>query len=94
MRFGVAGWVGRTRGVWVALVALPLAASLLGACGLTGAPGSANGQVIPVVAAENFWGSVAAQVGGARVEVLRASDGRVAVIGQTDDTGREPHGTY
>ncbi len=45
-----------------------LGASLLSACGLSSQP-STGGQVIQVVAAENFWGSIAAQVGGAHVRV-------------------------
>src|SRR5215469_3613251 len=47
---------------------LPLAAALAG-CGLTTTPASGGGQVIHVVAAENFWGSITSQVGGGRVEV-------------------------
>jgi zinc/manganese transport system substrate-binding protein len=43
-------------------------AVLTAACGLSGG-GSASGKV-EVVAAENFWGSVAAQVGGDKVHVV------------------------
>jgi zinc/manganese transport system substrate-binding protein len=49
---------------------LPLALAallLLGACGVTGPPAS-TGKV-EVVAAENFWGSIASQAGGDRVHV-------------------------
>ncbi|MGZ4613093.1 MAG: metal ABC transporter solute-binding protein, Zn/Mn family [Kineosporiaceae bacterium] len=35
----------------------------------TGAAGGAQSRVIRVVAAENFWGSIAAQLGGAHVQV-------------------------
>jgi zinc/manganese transport system substrate-binding protein len=38
-------------------------------CGLTPTSASGGGQTIQVVAAENFWGSIASQVGGSRVEV-------------------------
>jgi zinc/manganese transport system substrate-binding protein len=38
-------------------------------CGLTTTPVSGGGQAIQVVAAENFWGSIGSQVGGARVQV-------------------------
>jgi zinc/manganese transport system substrate-binding protein len=41
---------------------------LAGACGLSGGTASSSGKV-EVVAAENFWGSIAAQVGGDRVDV-------------------------
>jgi zinc/manganese transport system substrate-binding protein len=45
---------------------------LLAACGTTAqiaTPGSSSGQTIEVVAAENFWGSIASQVGGSHVHV-------------------------
>ncbi|HSP10708.1 MAG TPA: zinc ABC transporter substrate-binding protein [Candidatus Dormibacteraeota bacterium] len=50
---------------WATLVVLVLAAGLV-ACGGVGAVPSG---VINVVAAENFWGSIAAQLGGTRVSV-------------------------
>ncbi len=50
------------------VAALLLGATLLGACGLP-SQSTSGGQVIQVVAAENFWGSIAAQVGGAHVQV-------------------------
>jgi zinc/manganese transport system substrate-binding protein len=40
----------------------------LSSCGLTSTPQASNGK-LEVVAAENFWGGIAAQVGGARVDV-------------------------
>jgi zinc/manganese transport system substrate-binding protein len=43
-----------------------------------GAPGSATGRPIRVVAAENVWGSIAAQVGGARVQVTSLVDNPAA----------------
>ena len=51
---------------------LPIAAALalaatVGGCG-QGAPADTSGK-LQVVAAENFWGSIAAQLGGDRVEV-------------------------
>jgi zinc/manganese transport system substrate-binding protein len=48
-------------------VALALVTTLLGACG-SGA-GSATSGKLQVAAAENFWGSIAAQLGGDRVSV-------------------------
>lgn len=46
-------------------------AVVLGGCGLSSQPsgGSSSGGPIAVVAAENFWGSIAAQVGGNQVKV-------------------------
>jgi len=51
----------------VASVAAAIAASALAACGpaASGAPG----RVVSVVAAENFWGSLASQLGGAHASV-------------------------
>jgi zinc/manganese transport system substrate-binding protein len=49
-------------------VLLSLALPLLAGCGLSSQPDS-GGQVIQVVAAENSWGSIAAQVGDAHVQV-------------------------
>src|SRR4051812_16754180 len=71
------GHVSRTRGRWtfplVAGVATVVLAGLLVGCA-TGSPmnqpnGSTGTKKIAVVAAENFWGSIAAQVGGDRVSV-------------------------
>jgi zinc/manganese transport system substrate-binding protein len=45
-----------------------LSLSALSACGL-GAPSSAGGGTIQVVAGENFWGSIASQLGGSHVAV-------------------------
>jgi zinc/manganese transport system substrate-binding protein len=51
------------------LVAAVVALAFLAACG--GAPSSgAGGSVLRVVAAENFWGSIAAQIGGSHANVL------------------------
>jgi zinc/manganese transport system substrate-binding protein len=57
---------GRLRAGATLIVAV--LAVLTAACGLSGG-GSASGKV-EVVAAENFWGSVAAQVGGDKVHVV------------------------
>ncbi len=47
-----------------------LAAILLSACGLSQPPsGSADAGKVRVVAAENFWGGIAAQVGGSHAAV-------------------------
>lgn len=51
----------------LSLAALSLAA--LAGCGLSTQSTPGGGQVIQVVAAENFWGSIAAQVGGSHVHV-------------------------
>lgn len=64
----------RCLGAVAALVVLALS---LAACGNAG---SANGKV-RVVAAENFWGNIAAQIGGSRVSV-------VSII---SDPGADPH---
>jgi zinc/manganese transport system substrate-binding protein len=48
---------------------LSLLAAGFAGCGLTTTPASGGGQVIQVVAAENFWGSIASQVGGGRAQV-------------------------
>ncbi|HSS32969.1 MAG TPA: zinc ABC transporter substrate-binding protein [Solirubrobacterales bacterium] len=50
------------------MLSLVLAAVLLGGCGQGGPGGSASGR-LNVVAAEDSWGSLAAQLGGNRVEV-------------------------
>jgi len=49
-------------------LAVLLALAVLAGCGGPGVPTTVTG-VIRVVAAENFWGSIASQLGGARVEV-------------------------
>ncbi|MFN2569849.1 MAG: metal ABC transporter solute-binding protein, Zn/Mn family [Candidatus Dormibacteria bacterium] len=66
------------------LIAAALAGATMTACGYTPGGSSAGGR-LPVVAAENVWGSIAAQVGGNRVSV-------VSVINNpaTDPHGYEP----
>jgi len=65
----------RARGVLVAMglgVVLALIAAACGAAGPTtsgGASGGTSGGTLHVVAAENFWGSIAAQLGGNKVSV-------------------------
>jgi zinc/manganese transport system substrate-binding protein len=51
----------------LAVAAALALASVVGGCG-QGAPADTSGK-LQVVAAENFWGSIAAQLGGDRVEV-------------------------
>jgi len=67
------GWPGRPRGKGAALPLLALAAGLAAASALAGC-GSAQAPVTPgvvrVVAGENFWGSIAAQIGGRHVRVI------------------------
>jgi zinc/manganese transport system substrate-binding protein len=46
-----------------------LTAALLAGCGGSGTPATTTGGKLEVVAAENFWGSIAAQLGGSRVAV-------------------------
>src|SRR5215510_12335605 len=63
-------WSGRRRRAGYATnLALLMAVVVLAGCA-TDPPGSrSNGSVITVVAAENFWGSLAEQLGGAHVRV-------------------------
>jgi zinc/manganese transport system substrate-binding protein len=63
--------VRSTRPVLIALILLVGAG--LAACS-TEAPGSSGGNVPTVVAAENFWGSIAAQLGGDRVHISSIID--------------------
>ena len=53
------------------LVLLAAGCAFLAACSTaaSGAAGSGGGAVIQVVAAENFWGSIASQIGGRHVHV-------------------------
>jgi zinc/manganese transport system substrate-binding protein len=51
------------------VVALALLSGALGGCGLTGQAGGSGSGPIAIVAAESFWGSIAAQVGGSHVQV-------------------------
>ncbi|HEY4377468.1 MAG TPA: zinc ABC transporter substrate-binding protein [Acidimicrobiales bacterium] len=58
------------RAGWVAVAAMVLVLSTLTACASKGPSSSAPDGRIPVVAAENFWGSIAAQLGGRQVDVV------------------------
>ena len=63
------GSSARRRWAWMALVfPVLLLVTQLAACS-TSTPPASGGGTISVVAAENFWGSIAAQVGGNRVQV-------------------------
>jgi zinc/manganese transport system substrate-binding protein len=54
----------------VVLASLAVAVVLTaGACGLSNAPAAGRSSKVEVVAAENFWGSIAAQVGGDHAHV-------------------------
>jgi len=58
---------------------LPVAAivaGVLAACGSSGSSATSGGgsTKVLVVAAENFWGSIAAQIGGSRVQVVSIVD--------------------
>ena len=60
----------RIRAFPCALVGVfPLLLMTFAACGTTFQPAASSGGPIQVVAAENFWGSIAAQVGGSHVHV-------------------------
>ncbi|TME47036.1 MAG: ABC transporter substrate-binding protein [Chloroflexi bacterium] len=56
---------------WPTLLLAPATAGWLAvtACGQTAATGAVSGHAIQVVAGENFWGSIAAQLGGSHVSV-------------------------
>jgi zinc/manganese transport system substrate-binding protein len=58
------------------LIPLALAAVVLAVTGCSTAPGGATGgsRTVPVVAAENFWGSLAAQLGGSHAAVRSIID--------------------
>lgn len=62
------GW-GRVEPLLVALVLPAVLVTGLTGCGDTGSAATGGGGKVRVVAAENFWGSIAAQVGGAHVTV-------------------------
>lgn len=51
------------------LVALVAVGAIAAGCGSAGAAGSASPGKLEVVAAENFWGSLAGQLGGSKVTV-------------------------
>ena len=53
----------------VSVVGVVVACAALGAAVASGERGSAAGGTLQVVAAENFWGSIAAQLGGSKVSV-------------------------
>ncbi|MGH2854227.1 MAG: metal ABC transporter solute-binding protein, Zn/Mn family [Solirubrobacteraceae bacterium] len=73
------------RAALTALVLLTMLAALAG-CGSQGESTAAgSGGRIQVVAAENFWGSIAAQLGGARVQVRS-----IIVSPDTDPHSYEP----
>jgi zinc/manganese transport system substrate-binding protein len=73
---------------WLA-TGLALAVTLT-ACSTSGASGAAKGStVIDVVAAENFWGSLAAQLGGGRVRVTSIIDNPDADPHDYEPTARD-----
>jgi zinc/manganese transport system substrate-binding protein len=57
------------RALFQVLAPLLAAAALLAGCGGSGTAASSSSGKLQVVAAEDFWGSIAAQLGGDRVEV-------------------------
>jgi zinc/manganese transport system substrate-binding protein len=69
---------------WLVAVAAGLLAGAMSACGL-GPGSSGSGGKVEVVAAENFWGSIATQVGGDRAHVTS-----VIVNPDTDPHAYEP----
>lgn len=56
-------------GLVLAALALTSACSTTTAGGAASAEGGGSGRVVQVVAAENFWGSIAAQLGGSHARV-------------------------
>ncbi len=60
------------RSLVLTAAAVTAAAAMLAACSTAPSTGVrvSNGGVIQVIAAENFWGSIASQVGGAHVHVV------------------------
>ncbi len=72
-------------GVGVILVAVAAFAAGCGSAGSPVANSSGAGAKLQVVAAENFWGSIAAQLGGAKVDVQS-----IIVNPDTDPHSYEP----
>lgn len=71
-RWGAGGARGRRRRAGGVLLGALAAAVLASGCGSqspTAASGAGRGGALEVVAAENFWGSLAAQLGGGEVRV-------------------------
>jgi zinc/manganese transport system substrate-binding protein len=62
----------RIHRIWVLAVAVVTA--VLPACSAASGGSSGTGTALKVVAAENFWGSIAAQIGGNRVKVTSIID--------------------
>lgn len=54
--------------VWSRAISAGILALTLAACGLSGRPAD-TGSKVTVVAAENFWGSIATQIGGDHAQV-------------------------
>ena len=59
----------RARTSAVLLILVALAAALLAGCGGSSSSATSSSGKLNVVAAEDFWGSIAEQLGGAQVEV-------------------------
>jgi zinc/manganese transport system substrate-binding protein len=51
------------------VLTIALLSTLLAACGAPPAVASGSGKTLQVIAGENFWGNIAAQLGGTRVSV-------------------------
>jgi zinc/manganese transport system substrate-binding protein len=73
------------RAAALAVLALSCALPLSGCGGSAGAPGGTSTGKLQVAAAENFWGSIAAQLGGDRVSVTS-----IIVNPSTDPHSYEP----
>jgi zinc/manganese transport system substrate-binding protein len=58
----------RRRAIFPLLLMMALLSLAFAGCGTTG-PGAGHGDVLQVVAGENFWGSIAAQLGGTHASV-------------------------
>ncbi len=64
----------RRAGGVVAIAAAVLACASCSTAGAPGLAGSTDSHLVSVVAAENFWGSIARQLGGAQVQVTSLID--------------------
>ena len=70
---------------WLLALALLVCAAVLAGCGGGAAGASGGGGRVRVVAAENFWGSIASQLGGSKVSVKS-----IIVNPDTDPHSYEP----
>jgi zinc/manganese transport system substrate-binding protein len=89
MRLSLVSVLGLRADMKRALAAAALALTLFAGCGRSGGPvaaGQGSGARFSVVAAENFWGSLAAQLAGTRADVTS-----IIVNPNTDPHSYEPN---